>query len=123
VALDGSGSPRSWSAVGDRIFVAPGRDGPPLLEAGEAALVLEQGMSQRQVCHAMGVSKSALQVWVRDAELQRRGMTPAAPGDLEAQRGQAQLLKRIRELEKEILQWASAYLSHANLRVGSVSPK
>jgi transposase len=94
-----------------------------LLEAGEAALVLEQGMSQRQVCHAMGVSKSALQVWVRDAELQRRGMTPAAPGDLEAQRGQAQLLKRIRELEKEILQWASAYLSHANLRVGSVSPK
>lgn len=89
------------------------------------ALVLEQGMSQRQVCHDMGVSKSALQVWVRDAQLQRRGLTPAAAGDVEAQRGQAQLLKRIRELEmeNEILRRASAYLSQANLRVGSVSPK
>lgn len=89
------------------------------------ALVLAQGMSQRQVCHDMGVSKSALQVWVRDAELQRRGLTPAAPGDVEAQRGQAQLLKRIRELEmeNEILRRASAYLSQANLRVGSASPK
>jgi transposase len=33
------------------------------------ALVLEQGISQRQVRHDMGVSKSALQVWVRGAEL------------------------------------------------------
>lgn len=88
-------------------------------------LVLDQGMSQRQVCHDMGVSKSALQVWVRDAELQRRGVAPAAAGDLDAQRGQAQLLKRIRELEmeNEILRRATAYLSQANLRVGSASPK
>ena len=89
------------------------------------ALVLVQGMSQRQVCQDMGVSKSALQVWVRDAELQRRGVSPASPGDLDAQRGQAQLLKRIREweMENEILRRASAYLSQANLRVGFVSPK
>jgi len=89
------------------------------------ALVLEQGMSQRQVCHDMGVSKSELQVCVREAEFQRRGVTPAAVRDLDVQRGQVQLLKRVRELEmeNEILRRASAYLSQANLRVGFVSPK
>ena len=38
------------------------------------ALVLTQGMSQKQVCADLGVSKSALQVWVRDSQLQDRGI-------------------------------------------------
>ena len=33
------------------------------------ALVLTQGMSQKQVCADMRISKSALQAWVRNAEL------------------------------------------------------
>ena len=51
------------------------------------ALVLTQGMSQKQVCADMGISKSALQAWVRSAELAGRGIVPAAAGDVEAQRG------------------------------------
>ena len=89
------------------------------------ALVLTQGMSQKQVCVDLGVSKSALQAWVRNAELAGRGIVPAASGDGNAQREQAKMQKRIRELEmeNEILRKAAAYLSQANLRIGSASPK
>ncbi|SJN47001.1 Mobile element protein [Microbacterium esteraromaticum] len=89
------------------------------------ALVLAQGMSQKQVCADLGISKSALQAWVRNAELSGRGIVPAASGDGVAQREQAKMLKRIRELEmeNEILRRAAAYLSQANLKIGSASPK
>lgn len=89
------------------------------------ALVLTQGMSQQQVCADMGISKSALQVWVRDAQLRGRGYEPAPSPDVDAQREQAKMLRRIRELEmeNEILRRAAAYLSQANLKIGSVSPK
>ncbi len=43
------------------------------------ALVLTQGMSQKQVCADMGISKSALQAWVRNVELAGR---PEWPGSL-----------------------------------------
>ncbi len=94
-------------------------------KADAVALVLSQGMSQKQVCADMGVSKSALQAWVRGVELAGRGIVPAASGDGQAQPDQAKMLKRIRELEmeNEILRKASAYLSQANLKIGSVSPK
>lgn len=89
------------------------------------ALVLTQGMSQRQVGADMGISKSALQAWVRNAELAGRGIAPAAWTDPELQREQAKMLKRIRELEmeNEILRRAAAYLSQANLKIGAASPK
>lgn len=89
------------------------------------ALVLTQGMSQRQVCADLGISKSALQIWVRDAQLRGRGIEPTPAGDTDAQREQAKKLKRIRELEmeNEVLRRAAAYLSQANLRIGSASPK
>lgn len=82
------------------------------------ALVLTQGMSQKQVCADMGISKSALQAWVRNVELAGRGIAPAASSDRDGQREQAKMLKRIRELEmeNEILRKAAAYLSQANLR-------
>lgn len=89
------------------------------------ALVLSQGMSQKQVCADLGISKSALQAWVRDSQLQDRGFQPAPAGDVDAQREQAKMLKRIRELEmeNEILRKAAAYLSQANLKIGSASLK
>ena len=89
------------------------------------ALVLTQGMSQKQVCADMGISKSALQAWVRNVELAGRGIAPAASSDRDGQREQAKMLKRIRELEREneILRKAAAYLSQANLRIGAASPK
>jgi len=94
-------------------------------ERDSVALVLTQGMAQKQVCADMGVSKSALQAWVRSAELAGRGIVPAASGDGDGRREQAKMLKRIRELEmeNEILRKAAAYLSQANLRIGSASPK
>jgi transposase len=88
-------------------------------------MVPARGISQRQVCPDVGVRKPALRVLVRDAELQRWGVNPAAAGGLDAQRGQAQLLKRVRELDmaSEIRRLVTAYLSQANPRVGAASPK
>ena len=73
----------------------------------------------------MGISKSALQAWVRTVELAGRETAPTARSDRDGQREQAKMLKRIRELEmeNEILRKAAAYLSQANLRIGAASPK
>jgi len=82
----------------------------------EAVALVEAGSSQKQVCHDLGVSKSALQRWVEDARLAGRGVEP--PQDADERRRAAVLLRRIDELELEndILRRASAYLSQANLR-------
>ncbi len=89
------------------------------------ALVVMRGMSQKQVCADLGISKSALQVWVRRSQLRDRGIDAAPVGDVDVQREQAKMLKRIRELEmeNEVLRRAAAYLSQANLKIGSASPK
>ncbi|GAA1369149.1 transposase [Brevibacterium luteolum] len=81
------------------------------------------GMSQRQVCADLGISKSALQAWVRDSRLRDHGLEPATEPD--ESRAQAAALKRIRELEREnkILREAAAYLSQANLKLGGNHPK
>lgn len=88
-----------------------------------AVELVESGMSQKQVCADLGISKSALQAWVRDAQLEGRGIEPAT--DAEERREQAAMLKRIKELETEnlILRKATAYLSQANLKLGGQSPK
>jgi transposase len=81
----------------------------------DAVALVESGSTQRQVCHDLGVSKSALSKWVKDSALRARGIEPA--GDVDERRGQTVLLYRIEELEieNEILRKASAYLSQANL--------
>ena len=81
------------------------------------------GMTQKQVCADLGISKSALQAWVRDARLRERGLEPAR--DPDESRAQAAALKRIRELEREnkILREAAAYLSQANVKLGSKHPQ
>ncbi|RCS63144.1 hypothetical protein CIK77_02875 [Microbacterium sp. JB110] len=88
-----------------------------------AVELVESGLSQKQVCADLGISKSALQAWVRDAQLVSRGIEPA--GDVDERREQAAMLKRIKELETEnlILKKATAYLSQANLKLGGQAPK
>ena len=76
-------------------------------------------MSQKQVAADLGVSKTALQTWVRDARYQSHGMPPSSDADERKEMSQA--LKRIRELEmeNEVLREAAAYLSQPHIR----SPK
>ena len=60
--------------------------------------LLASGMTQKEVCADLGVSKSALQGWVRSARLAERGFEPAdEPGERSEQTA---MLKRIRELER-----------------------
>ncbi|GAA1365097.1 transposase [Brevibacterium luteolum] len=81
------------------------------------------GMSQKQVCADLGISKSALRAWVRDSRLREHGLEPVR--DPEGSRAQAAALKCIRELEREnkILRVAAAYLSQANVKLGGQHPK
>ena len=72
------------------------------------------GMTQKQVCADLGISKSALQAWVRDSRLREHGLEPSR--DPEESRAQAAALKRIRELEREnkILREAAAYRAYSH---------
>lgn len=81
------------------------------------------GMTQKQVCADLGISKSALLAWVRDSRLREHGLEPSR--DPEESRAQAAALKRIRELEREnkILREAAAYLWQANVKLGSKHPQ
>ncbi|MDR8018714.1 transposase [Nesterenkonia aerolata] len=81
------------------------------------------GMTQKQVCADLGVSKSALQAWVKGSRLRERGIEPS--NDPEESREQAKMLRRIHELEQEnkVLREAAAYLSQANLKLGGSRPK
>lgn len=88
-----------------------------------AVELVESGIPQKQVCADLDVSKSALQAWVRAAQLTGRFIEPAS--DADERREQVEMLKRIKELETEnlILRKATAYLSQANLKLGGQSPK
>lgn len=85
----------------------------------DAVALVESGIAHKTVCRDLGISKSALQVWVRDAKFQSHGMTPSK--DPDEQRQMAAAVKRIRELEmeNEVLRRAAAYLSQAHIQ----SPK
>lgn len=62
---------------------------PEEFKRDAVALAITQGTSQKQVCADLGVSNSALQAWVRNAELAGRGIVPAVPGDAAGQREQS----------------------------------
>ncbi len=81
----------------------------------DAVALVESGLAQKQVCKDLGVSKTALQAWVRDARFQSHGLTPTA--DPVERREMAAAVKRIRELEmeNEVLRRAAAYLSQAHI--------
>lgn len=81
----------------------------------DAVALAESGMTQKQVCRDLGISKSALAAWVQDARFKTHGITPSKdPDELREMR---QALKRIRELEmeNEVLRRAAAYLSQIHI--------
>lgn len=82
----------------------------------DAVALVESGMSRRQVCADLGVSRSSLQKWVTDARLHAHGMSPSS--DPEVAKEMSAALKRIRELEmeNEVLRAAAAYLSQETIR-------
>ena len=82
----------------------------------DAVALVESGMSQKQVREDLGISKSALSIWVRDSRLRAHGMEPSA--DRAQLREMSAALKRIRELEMEnkVLRAAAAYLSQEVIR-------
>lgn len=81
----------------------------------DAVALVESGIAQKVVCKDLGISKTALQTWVRDAKFQSHGLTPSA--DPDERREMAAAIKRIRELEmeNEVLRRAAAYLSQVHI--------
>lgn len=81
----------------------------------DAVALVASGILQKQVAEDMGMTKTTLQAWVRDARFQSHGMTPTT--DREQRKDMAQALRRIRELEmeNEVLRRAAAYLSQAHI--------
>lgn len=81
----------------------------------DAVALVVSGIPHKQVAKDMGMTKTTLQAWVRDARFQSHGMTPTT--DREQRKDMAQALRRIRELEmeNEVLRRAAAYLSQAHI--------
>ena len=82
----------------------------------DAVALVKSGIAQKTVCADLGISKSALQAWVRDDALVSRGLEPKT--DPNERREVAAALKRIRELEmeNEVLRRATAYLSQIHIK-------
>ena len=81
----------------------------------DAVALVASGIPQKQVARDMGMAKTTLQAWVRDARFQSHGMVPTT--DPEARKDMAVALRRIRELEmeNEVLRRAAAYLSQVHI--------
>ncbi len=81
----------------------------------DAVALVASGVPQKQVARDLGMAKTTLQAWVRDARFQSHEMTPTT--DPEARREMSRALRRIRELEmeNEVLRRAAAYLSQAHI--------
>lgn len=43
----------------------------------DAVGLVESGISQKQVCRDLGISKSGLSAWIQDARFQSHGITPS----------------------------------------------
>ncbi|TNI05829.1 hypothetical protein CF134_22565 [Aeromonas salmonicida] len=82
-----------------------------------AQLVLDQGYSFRSACDAMGVSKSALEYWVRQLRSERAGASTKGTPVTAEQLRIRELEKRLRRLEEEntILKKATALLMSDSL--------
>lgn len=82
-----------------------------------AQLVLDQGYAIRAACEAMGVSKSAMELWVHQLRSERAGNSPKATPLTPEQLRIRELEKRLRRLEEEntILKKATALLMSDSL--------
>lgn len=75
-----------------------------------------------QIAADFGVSEATVHNWLKRAGVEdgvRPGVTVAESGELRELRKRNRLL----EQENEVLRRAAAYLSQANLKLGSASPK
>ncbi|GAA3278384.1 transposase [Nesterenkonia halobia] len=83
--------------------------------------LLDSGMTQQQVCEDLGLSKSTLQLWVKNRRMTQHGFEPS---ETVADRAEQTRMLHIRELEQEnkVLREAAAYLSQANLKIGHTRP-
>lgn len=81
----------------------------------DAVALVDSGITQKQVCKDLGISKSALAAWIQDARFQFHGITP--PKDADERREMTAAMKRIRdlEMENEVLRRAAAYLSQVHI--------
>ena len=77
-----------------------------------AQLVVDQGYKLKEAAEAMGVSKSAIDKWVRQLRQERSGISPKASPMTADKRKIRELEAKIRriEMEKEILKKATALL-------------
>ncbi|WP_182172712.1 IS3 family transposase [Flaviflexus equikiangi] len=86
----------------------------------DAVALVESGIAQKTVCRDLGISRTALPSWVRDARFKAHGMAPSK--DPDEQREMRAALKRIRELEmeNEVLRRAAAYLSQVHINAPKI---
>lgn len=63
----------------------------------DAVALVESGISRRQVCVDLGVSRFSLHKWITDSCLEIHGMSPS--GDLAVAKEMSAALKRIGELD------------------------
>ncbi len=89
----------------------------PEFKLEAAQLVTEQGYSVTEAAKAMGVSKSAMDKWVRQLKQEQRGITPKASPLTPEQIELRELRKRIADIEEhnEILKKATALLMSDSL--------
>lgn len=79
-------------------------------------LFSQKAMTHREICETLGVSRSTLTVWIRQAKLDN-GDIPATDNEMTTrEKQQASEIRRLRQ-EVEILKKATAYCA------GSLAPK
>ncbi|MCO7227276.1 transposase [Pleionea sp. CnH1-48] len=84
-----------------------------------ANLLLEQGYTYEQACKAVGVSRSALSLWIRQLRAERSGETPTTGRALTPEQQKIQALEaqlKRAEREKEILKKATALLMSDSIK-------
>lgn len=79
----------------------------------DAVALVESGISQRQVCEDLGISKAALAGWLKASRAANLGL-PASSGQDPAVRELVRC-NRLLEQENEVLRRAAAYLSQAHV--------
>jgi transposase len=83
-----------------------------------ANLVLEQGYSIAEACHAVGVGYTALRRWIKQLQGEHLGITPKSKALTPDQQRIQELEAKIKKIEweKDILKKATALLIEDNIK-------